>query len=160
MKKITYVSTLDFTYTSHSGAHYLVNSEVYQNHGQVAESIVKQRLGLYTRSNPSTAYDEGSDIEEYRASVKSENATLVNKLRGSVNEQIKTYFKNVHSSVFVFVDFDDETAETTEYWMNKKEFGRFVSLFTHISNDSRNAEPRIRFNSASRKMISWLNAQC
>jgi len=159
MKKITYISTLEFTYTPHSGAHYLVNGH-NQNHGQISESIVKHRLGLYTETNPSTSYDNGSDIEEYNASVKSENASLAKDLHGTTNEQIKTFFKNVHSSVFVFVDFDDKTAETSEWWMDKREFGKFVRLFTRLDYDSKTHEPKIRFKSASRNMISWLDAQC
>lgn len=159
MKKITYISTLNFTHTTHSGARYLVNGH-NQNHGQLAESLVKERLGLYTETNPSTSYDNGSDIEEYNASVKSANASLARDLHGTTNEQIKTFFKKVHSSVFVFVDFDDKTAETSEWWMNKKEFGNFVRLFTRLDRDSKTHEPKIRFKSASRFMISWLDAQC
>ena len=160
MKAISYRNTLSYIYDeNHPVAHYQICGK-YRNRGEICESIAKHQRGLFTLNNPATSYDQGSDIEEYRASIKSPSAQLAHNLYGTPTQQIKTYFKNVHSINFVYVDWDEETQNVTEYWMNKSEFGAFVRLFTTPRMDTRAHRLGIRFKQTTTKMRQWLNTRC
>ena len=135
MKRETYINTLPYELTDHKGARYLIDG-AYRNHGEICESIVKWHLGLYTKVNPATSFDEGSDIEEYNASVKSHKCSLARSLQGdTMDEQVNDFIVRGHSSVWVWVEWDEKTERVDEYWMNETEFRIFCKLF--LVNDPR-----------------------
>lgn len=158
MKKITYINELPYRFTNHAGSHYQLENGKYRNHGEMCEHIAKFYRGLFTDHNPATSYDKGSDIEEERASVKSGESSLANfVLSGSytANDFIKTFFANVHSTTFIWVEWNEETEEVTEYQMNKREFGAFVQKFSYRAVASGTHAVKVRFHRSSRKMIAW-----
>lgn len=163
MTIITYTNTLPYTYDpNHTKSHYLIDgSSAYKNRGELCESIAKHHRGIYTEINPNTSWDKGSDIEEEFASIKSSEGGLGRGIGGydnSASDKIKTYFKNTHSKVFIWIEFNEETQQVTEYQMNKSEFGRFVYYFTRIHNMSNKKEISVRFRKTSKKMIDFLEA--
>lgn len=158
MKKITYVNELPYRFTNHAGSHYQLENGKYRNHGEMCEHIAKFYRGLFTDTNPSTTYDKGSDIEEERASVKSSESSLANFcLQGdyTANDFIKTFFANVHSTTFIWVEWDEETEMVTEYQMNKREFGAFVQKFGRPAHASGTHAVKVRLLHSSYKMIAW-----
>lgn len=159
MKKITYVNQMPYHFdASHPGSHYQLESGKYRNHGEMCEHIAKFYRGLFTETNPSTSYNTGSDIEEERASVKSSESSLANfRLEGSytVNDFIKTFFANVHSTKFIWIEWNEETEIVTEYQMDKREFGAFVQKFGYRAVASDTHTIKVRFHRSSRKMLTW-----
>lgn len=162
MKKVTYINTLNYELTNHSGSRYYIPQiDKNRNHGELCESIAKNYRGLFTAINPCTAYWNGSDIEEEKASVKSSHANLSRNYGGAKTstEAIKYYFAHVASQNFIYLEFNEETQLVTEYQMSKSEFGRFIAFFTYITNHS-NGDIEIRLKRTSKKMIAWFESQC
>ena len=164
MKKIEYVNEMPYEVTNKKGAKYQLPGKAKgANHGELCESLTKWHLGLYTAINPNTSYEEGSDIEELRASVKSSHGSLGRTFGDSKNtsEAIRYYFKHVHSTLYIWVEFDEKTQTVTEYHMNKSEFGRFIRAFMYCRiSKSKNHKMEIRFPSSSKKLTKWFNEQC
>lgn len=164
MKKVTYINEMPYIYDeNHGRSHYLPNgSDKYKNRGETIESIVKYHRGIYTESNPNTSWKNGSDIESEHASVKSSEGGLGRNIGGYTNtasQKIKEYFKNTASKTFIWVEWNEETQEVTEYQMTKREFGAFIQKFTRIHNMSNHKEVCVRFKKSSEKMLCWLEAQ-
>lgn len=164
MIKVTYKNTMPYEvdYTRRSSKYRPFGQESYKNKGETIESIVKFHRGIYSEVNPNTSYDKGSDIEEEMASVKSSEGSLGRSIGGRNNtgaQKIVCYFKTVHSKVFIWVEWNEETETVTEYQMNKREFGEFVRLFTRICNNSEHTEKAVRFRKTNRKMIEWLESK-
>lgn len=152
MEIVKYINTLHYEYDkAHRGSHYLINgSNTYKNRGEFLESVAKHYRGIYTESNPTTAWNEGSDIENENASVKSSEASL-----GRAVGTLENYFQNVASNKFIWVEFNDNTQEVTEYQMNKNEFFAFIQQFTRVHNSSNHKEQIFRFYKTSRRMLQW-----
>ena len=166
MKKVTYINTLPYEYDpiNHKRSPYRpIDCEGYRNHGELLESMAKWHRGLYTTVNPNTSYCTGSDIESEGASVKSSEGSLGRNIAGhdaDASTKIKTYFRTVHSTVFIWVEYDSITHIVTEYQMNKSEFGAFVQRWTRICSNSEHTELAIRFKKTSKIMIKWLEERC
>lgn len=165
MKKITYINTMPYIFDANrrSSKYQLNGADTYKNRGETLESIAKWHRGIFTEINPNTSYCNGSDIEEEMASVKSSEGSLGRSIGGhdnSASDKIKVYFKTVHSKVFIWIEWNQETEMVTEYHMNKREFGAFVQKWTRICNNSEHTELAIRFKKTSKTMINWLESQC
>lgn len=150
MKKIVSEIKINFIFdTAHKGAPYSIDGK-WMNGGEFAEVITKLILGYPAKKDANTAYNEGSDIPEIKASVKSSKFTLVNKkLANTFKESIERYFETVHSSLWIYTVVIENTA--TLYMMNKKEFEKFLYNFSSL-----NERGVIRGKSTSGKMIAWL----
>lgn len=158
MIKNTYITTLPYEYTNHARSHYrIANSNEYKNHGELMECIAKDHRGLFiSDKNPSTRFDQGSDIMEYNASVKSSEASLACLYGRTFTEIVKQYFALVPSDIFIYVELNEETNEVVEYIMNKREFGAFLQKFGYLHYESGNREKKkIRIRATSQKMIQW-----
>lgn len=163
MKKITYINEMPYIYDeNHKRSHYLLNgSQKYKNRGEAIESIAKYHRGIYTEANPTTKWNQGSDIPEEHLEVKSSEGNLGRGIKGNTtNAKIKNYFKGVDKEKkWAWIEWNEETQVVTEYHMNKKEFGNFVRLFTRTHNMSNHKELCIRLRPTSKKMIKWLESQ-
>lgn len=165
MKKVTYTNTMPYEFNAdrRSSKYRLNGADTYKNRGETLESIAKWHRGLFTENNPCTSYCNGSDIEEENASVKSSEGSLGHSIGGhdnSASDKIRTYFQTVHSSLFIWIEWDEDTQLVTEYQMNKREFGAFVQQWTRICNNSEHTELAIRFRHTSKGMIRWLDDRC
>ena len=162
MIKRTYTNTLPYEHTTHPGAPYRINgSTTYKNHGELMESIAKYNRGFYTSDkNPNTPFNEGSDIPEIDASVKSSSCSLACIHFATATKCLKFYFKNVHSKIWIWVEFDEDTGVVTEYIMNKSEFGAFAQKFSYLHYESGTYDPKMRFRKTSKKMIAWFEERC
>lgn len=154
MKKITATINIEYTFSpiEHRGAPYSVDGIHWMNGGELSEIVDKSIRGLEARKDANTSYDKGSDIEETATSVKSGNATLVNKVLGENFEEIqKVYFETCHSTNWDWVVILDDTAII--YNMNRVEFKEFMNTFGRFCADRK----VIRFLKTSTKMLKWLD---
>ena len=156
MKKATYVVNVPYVFDpAHKGAPYSLNGGTnWTNGGELKETLLKAALGYEARKDANTPYDMGSDIEELNASVKSNKATLVNKVLGSNYMEVKaTYFATVHSTMWIWVSLVDEVL--VAYYMNAEEFSEFMDNWASFDNSRK----VIRFKAESMKMLQWLEAR-
>ena len=99
MKKISTLTTIEYTFDpTRKGAKYTLDGTHYMNGGEFAEVATKAALGFEAHKDANTAYNEGSDIPEINASVKSSKATLVNmKLADTFDESVQSASSTEHS---------------------------------------------------------------
>ena len=156
MKKYEYTNTMNYIFDANRrGSKYSMdNGETFKNHGEFLESVAKFHRGLEYLVNPATSYDTGSDIEEMNASVKSSNASLA-CIYGNTKEQIiEEYFKNVHSTLWIYmIDIDEQIIE---YHMNAKEFKEFLNEWATTAIESGSHLTKVRIKKTSGKMVKWL----
>lgn len=152
MEKLTGRIGFDFIYDAERrGAHYSLNGgESWMNGGEFAEIADKFLKGYELVKDACTPYDKGSDLGD-DTSVKSSNATLVNKPLGYDFESFAAYyFATVHSSKWDWVIVVDN--EITVYTMNEAEFKEFLQEFGYWDKGRK----VIRFRKTSFRMIMWL----
>ena len=154
MSKMISRNPVHYTYDpSHKGAPYTIDGSKWMNAGELKEIIAKALHKLAAGKDANTAFDEGSDVPEYSASVKSSKATLTcKKLAGdSYLEMLDDYFARVASTSFWWVELADEDAII--YKMNAKTFRKFMERFANLTSYG-----SIRFAKTSAKMLTWLDA--
>lgn len=153
MKKAVYAITTSYQFdAARKGAKYTFDSTHYMNAGEWKEAIAKAALGYMARKDGNTTYDKGSDIPELNASVKSSKASLTNMaLADTFEASIRTYFANVHSNLFIWVEVVDE--EIILYMMTADEFESFIRKFSAL-----NERGVIRFKASSAKLVSFLES--
>lgn len=155
MKKFEYTNNMPYTYDpTHKGAKYLIG-DAYKNAGEWFESIAKFHRGYDYMVNPATSYDEGSDIEEMNASVKSGGASLACVYGPDMETILDTYFANVHSTLWIYMVNVGE--EITEYHMNADEFREFLENWAGLSRESGSNLLKVRIKKTSGKMLHWLD---
>ena len=164
MIKITYTNEMPYIYDeNHARSHYLLNgSDKYKNRGETIESIAKYHRGIFTESNPNTAWNAGSDIPEEHLEIKSNEGGLGRGITGTTaSEKIRNYFKGVEKGKkWAYIEWNEETQIVTEYQMNKAEFGKFVQKFKRVHNMSNHKELCIRLRPTTKKMIKWFEENC
>lgn len=121
------------------------------NAGEAIEILLKFVLGLLAKKDPNTGWNEGNDIEEYKASVKSPNFTLVNSVIGETFEEVKEeYFKHVASEIVIFGIIAGD--ELITYWMDMNEFDEYLKEFGTWEKTRK----VIRGKKLSNQMVTWL----
>jgi len=151
MKKATFAITTSYQFDAErKGAKYTFDGIHYMNAGEWKECICKAVLGYECHKDGNTAYNVDSDIPELNASVKSSKASLTNMvLADTFEDSIRTYFANVHSNLFIWVEVVDENAIL--YMMNAEEFELLIRKFSAL-----NERGVIRFKATSSKLVSFL----
>lgn len=150
MKKVLPITVSYQFDADRKGAKYTFDGTHYMNAGEWKEAIAKAVLGYIARKDGNTAYNEGSDIPELNASVKSSKASLTNMvLADTFEESVEVYFQNVHSDLFIWVEVVDENAVL--YMMNADEFREFIYKFSTL-----NERGVIRFKATSSKLVAYL----
>lgn len=145
---------VSYTYdATRKGAKYSINGgKSWLNGGEFAEAVAKAAHGLDAAKDANTRFDEGSDVPEFHASVKSSKASLTNmKLADNFEASLTAYFEQVASSEFWYVTIVDELV--TIYKMNATKFQRFLRKFSKL-----NERGVIRIAATSSKMLAWLDA--
>lgn len=134
-----------------------------KNNGDCRELAVARYFEFYDHVVDRVPYHKGSDVELLdgtRISVKSSNFTLMGgKLNAGCNtfEGIwRRYYKNVHSNVWAYVTLDWQC-----YFMDKKEFSKFIHLFGELAHESssKGGWLKIREHKENKEMLAWLEAQ-
>lgn len=156
MKKYEYTNTMPYIYDANKkGSKYSMdNGKTFKNHGEWCESVAKFHRGLEYLINPTTRWDNGSDIEEIHASVKSSNATLASIFGNSAEQIMDTYFEKVASTLWIYVVDTEDTI--IEYHMNKIEFREFMNEWHEFAIASGSHLRKVRIKKTSGKMIKWL----
>ena len=153
--KITKTNTLQFLYDEkRRGAKYSIDGTHWLNSGELKEAVAKAAHGLDASKDANTRFNEGSDVPEYHASVKSSKASLTNcKLADDFDGSVRAYFEQVASTEFWWVELDGKLV--TIYKMSANLFERFIRKFAKL-----NERKVIRFAATSSKMLAWLDTNC
>lgn len=151
IKTARFYNNLRIIYTGKRQVPYTIDGAHDMNGGQVCEAIAKNWKGLDWHIDAHTKYNEGSDIPEYSASVKSNRATLVSeKLGATLETSLDVYFQNVASTNFWYVTRNDN--DVTVYMMDAKTFRIFLEKFAKL-----NERGYVRLTKETRTMLYWLN---
>lgn len=153
MTRESYPINIDYRFEpqQHKGAPYSVDGIHWTNSGEFAEIVTNAVKGYNPHKDANTAFDEGSDIPELNASVKSSRFTLTTvKLGNSFEEVFNAYFDRVHSTSWIYTVIIDDMAVL--YTMNKAEFQDFLRNFSSYSADRK----VIRGKHTSGIMLRWL----
>lgn len=160
MKKISYTNNMPYIYSpDRKGAKYSMDGgQTYKNHGEFCESVAKFHRGLEYLVNPTTAWNEGDDIENLQASVKSGKCTLAPIYGNDFDTIINQYFNEVPSKLWIYVTDIDNTI--SEYHMNAEEFKSFLKVFGRLGKESGTHLTKVRILETSAKMLTWLDERC
>ena len=154
MTRTEYPITIPYEFDpNRKGAKYKLG-EAFKNAGEFLESVAKHHRGLDYLVNPTTAWNEGSDIESEHASVKSGRASLACLYGDSFEEILNTYFAGVKSNKWLYMVQVDDTA--IEYEMNATEFREFMEVWGRMGTESGSHKGKVRILATSVKMIKWL----
>lgn len=155
MKKQTYQNPIVYRYEpTKQGAKYSIDGIRYCNLGNLLESIAKAHRGLEYLVNPTTKWNEGSDIESERASVKSGKASLACIYGEDMATILDTFFNGVASERFIYMVMIDD--QVSEYEMDKAEFRAFVAKFGRLVRESGSTKTKIQLLQTSHKTIAYL----
>lgn len=128
----------------------------YKNAGQNAEQSLAYALTGEIRKHDKVPFDKGSDIPEFKMSVKSARFTLASNLIGSDFAEMKAdFFGRCASEIFAYVTKAGEV-----YELNKKQFETFVDRFCTLGrSSSKNGNKlNIRMKSETKEVLTWLTA--
>lgn len=131
------------------------------NSGEFFEAAIKYTHGYKPIKDASTPYDEGSDIEEENTSVKSWDFTLANKCKDNSFEKVLIqFFRNVHSSRFIFGWVDIDANEVVEINMNTNEFHEFLNRYARY-DANRKVVRGCAFSQKKRMdILIWVEKNC
>lgn len=154
MTRNEYLITMPYEFDpNRKGAKYKIGN-AFKNNGEFLESIAKHHRGLEYLVNPTTRWDNGSDIESEHASVKSGKASLATIYGNSLNEILDIYFEKVASTKWLYLVRVEESV--VEYEMNATEFRAFMETWGRISAESGSHKMKAKILPTSMKMIKWL----
>ena len=151
MTKTIATMPINYTYNAEKkSAHYLIEGiEGYKNGGEFAEIVCKAVRGFKAEKDANTPFDEGSDIEETRTSIKSHACGLTDrKLADNKENFLAEYFRRTHSTNVDYVVIIDD--EVSIYNMNMSEFREFTNEFAKWDKHSQ----KVRIKTTV-KMIKW-----
>ena len=128
----------------------------YRNNGQRVQQNLDFQMTGQLRKADRVPFDKGSDIPEYRLSVKSYHFTLASDLKGDTYEEMKAdFFARCHSTYFAYV-----TRSQLVYIMNAEQFSEFIDLFHELDRTSTPNGNKIviRGKREPKTMLEWLEA--
>lgn len=151
---MTLTSTLNLIHdATRRGAMYSLDGIKWFNRGEAVEIIVKAAMGFAPIKDGNGAYDVTDDIPEIGASVKSERATLVNRVLGEdLPSVVNAYCETVHSTKFIYGVPSDDMKTVKTYTMDKSTFKKFLLRFA--SFQKYNKCVRLPHNNAT--VLRWL----
>lgn len=128
----------------------------YNIFGQHAEQALAYTLTGEMRTHDHVPYTKGSDIPEFKMSVKSAKFTLMS---GNLCEAqdfngiVEEFFHKTASESFAYVTQNFEC-----FIMNAKEFRNFICQFCGLSKESTKNGGRfkVQMRSESKKVLEWL----
>lgn len=153
MERRVYKVDIDYRFEiDRKGSKYTFdNGQTYKNTGEAFEILLKSCLGLEPMKDANTPFNEGDDIPEYKASVKSPKFTLTTvKLGEDKDTIINEYFRQVASRQVVWGYIAGE--EIVTYWLNMGEFMDYLQVWGYYDKHS----GYVRGKALSGKMIEWL----
>lgn len=155
MTKNSYEKPINYSYDAGlKGAKYSIDGIKKCNLGNLLESMAKAHRGLDYFINPTTKWNEGSDIESEKASVKSGKASLACIYGEDMATILDTFFNGVASEKFIYMVMIDD--QITEYIMDKTEFREFVEKFGRLVKESGSTKMKIQLLQTSQKTIQYL----
>ena len=157
MRKETYQNNLSYIFEAdRKNAKYSIDGgEHFMNHGDYCECLAKSVLGFEPKKDANTRADEGWDIEEIKASVKSWNCGLSDRkdLKGlGFNEFCKRFFADeLPNTQYIWVHDYGEMVDL--YYLNEtemKEFTKFAAKYYEY-------EQKVRFKLCENKIVQYLD---
>lgn len=160
MRRETHENNLTYIFNAERvGAKYSIdNGEHWMNHGEYCECLAKSVLGLEPKKDANTRSDEGHDIPELNASVKSWNCGLSDRkdLKGLGFEKFFTRFfaDEIKDSIYIWVHDYGEMVDL--YFMDMEE----MKAFTKACGQYYDYEQKIRFKMCENKIVQYLDSKC
>ena len=153
MTKNIYKNNIPFRIDENrKGAKATINGVDFMNWGQLKQILLVSALFGKIEKPDHVPYNEGSDIPELNASVKSAKGGLTDIYLGTTKEEIlKAYFKTTASTCWIWVTLEDDNL--TAYTMNKTEFLEFNEKFGAVYSK------KIRYPRDTAALIRWLEEQ-
>ena len=129
----------------------------YTNNGQHAEQVLAYTLTHEIRKHDNLPFDKGSDIPEFKMSVKSSKASLMSGNRCTKDTKegiIEEFLTRSASECFAYVLEDC----TIAYVMNKIEFGEFCMQFSGLTRESskNGGKAKVQLYKESNRTREWL----
>lgn len=147
--------------STHKGTPWSVDGgKTWHTRGTASEIAVKLALGLPGMKDANTPFDEGCDVPEYSASVKSAGYTLTCKsLNGeTIEEQVTDYMNRVAATTFWYIIIKPNSEIIEKYEMDAKTFERFVNRFASFDKTSGKKKQVIRGKRIDNEWImKWLS---
>ena len=129
----------------------------YTNNGQHAEQVLAYTLTHEIRKHDRVPFNKGSDIPEFKMSVKSSKASLMSGnycTKETKEEIIAEFLDRTASECFAYVleDF------TMAYVMDKIEFAEFCTKFSGMSRESskNGGKAKVQFYKENNRTREWL----
>ena len=153
MKITTSPIPMNFQFdASRAQAKYSINGGAsWMNHGEFCERIAKAILG-YAPTKDAVAFDEGYDLPELKASIKSVRCGLTERKdmpRNPVDFMREFWAREIAERYIYVCDHGDYM---TLYTMNPREFREFVSEFARWDAYC----VKFRINTCDSKVERWL----
>lgn len=157
MKKFTAVHSVEFVYTGKAKTPYFVPAlNANYNCGQLDDIVANNVASGEIRRPDSVPFDKGSDIPEWRASVKSKGCSLLG-LEGEYTraELLQIYAERDASTWYIWVE--EVTARTmTAYVMNRAEMMELAKLFAKLDSqkdkDGKVIKSKLRVEKSDKKL--------
>ena len=129
----------------------------YANNGQHAEQVLAYTPTHEIRKHDKVPFDKGSDIPEFKMSVKSSKASLMSGnccTKDTKEGIIEEFLNRTASKCFAYVLEDFSLA----YVMNATEFAEFCREFSGMSRESskNGGKAKVRFYKENNRTREWL----
>ena len=166
MKKFTAIHSVEFVYTGKAKVPYYVPAlDADYNRGQLDDIVVNNVASGEIRRPDPVSFDKGSDIPEWRASVKSKGCSLLS-LKGefSRDELLQIYAERDASTWYIWIE--EVTARTvTAYVMNRAEMIQLARIFAKLDpkkdKDGKVIKSKLRVEKSDKKLsrdfLKYLN---
>lgn len=166
MQKVTAIHSVPFVYTGKAKTPYYVPAlNTNYNGGQLVDIVWNNVASGEIRRPDSVSFDKGSDIPEWRASVKSKGCSLLGiEGKYSRSELLQIYEERDASTWYIWtVEVTERT--TTAYIMNRAEMMGLARLFAKLDSkkdkEGKVIESKLRVQKSdkdlSRDFLKYLN---
>lgn len=133
MKKVVMAHGIEFVKTDKARTPYFVPAlNAYYNGGQLYDIAANGAASHQVRRPDPVAFDKGSDIPEWRASVKSRGCTICEFRKECTRDELLATFEQMDASNrYIWAD-DLTDKEITFYIMTKAEFFGLLKNFAKL----------------------------
>lgn len=157
MKKFTAIHSVEFVYTGKAKVPYYVPAlDADYNRGQLDDIVANNVASGEIRRPDPVPFDKGSDIPEWRASVKSKGCSLLG-LEGEYSraELLQIYAERDASTWYIWVE-EVTTRTITAYIMNRAEMMQLARIFAKLDpqkdKDGKVIKSKLRVQKSDKKL--------
>ena len=156
MIKKTFENTLSYQFdATRKNAKYTIDGEKWMNHGEFCEVLAKHCLGYEAKKDANTRFDNGADIPELNASVKSIRCGLTDMKLGNDPEIWWNRFWAMADDTQIAIWVCEHDEEVDLWFMTHEEFKEFCEKFAKWDDYCK----KFRISTCANKTNAWLEAR-